>query len=216
MGCHTWIYKNINSFSKKELDENLKNEIERSYFAFIEEDKETWSKDIYDYYKDNLEIYKPQFDNDSLPEEEKKYWKSFKTECENKTIEDCYDEYDKCVEEHNEMMKLADDYFALEENDIELCKKLFNYFGSSEHEVGGKLYKEIYFDTIFRVYGYPEENFTDVEKLIEWLYQYDQNCIVDYDDGLNPIEPRGMTERLAEKLRKLWAEHNNSLYVDFG
>lgn len=216
MGCHTWIYKNIYSFSKKELDENLKNEIESSYFTFIEEDKETWSKDIYDYYKDNLEIYKPQFDNDSLPEEEKKYWKSVKTEWENKTIEDCYEEYDKCVEEHNKMMKLADDYFALEDNNIELCKKLFNYFGSSGREVDGKLYKEIYFDTIFRVYGYPEENFTDVEKLIEWLYQYDQNSIVDYDDELNPIEPRGMTERLAEKLRKLWAEHNNSLYVDFG
>ena len=216
MGCHTWIYKNVNSIPKKELNEILKSDIDHSYFSFIEEDKETWSKSIYDYYKDNLEIYKPQFDSNSLSEEDMQYWKSLKTEWENKTIEDCYKEYDECVSEYNRMMKLADEFFALEDNDIELCKKLSKYFNYNYTEVDGILYKELYFDTIFRVYGYPEEFFTDVEELIEWLYQYDQNSIVDYDDEMNPIEPRGMTERLAEKLRKLWAEHNNSLYVHFG
>ena len=99
MGCHTWIYKNVNSIPKKELNKILKNEIDNSYFSFIEEDKETWSKSIYDYYKDNLEIYKPQFDSKSLSEEDMQYWKSLKTEWENKTIEDCYKEYDECVSE---------------------------------------------------------------------------------------------------------------------
>lgn len=216
MGCHTWIYKNVNSIPKKELNKILKNDIKHSYFSFIEEDKETWSKSIYDYYKNNLEIYKSQFDNDSLSEEDKQYWKSLKTEWKNKTIDDCYKEYDECVSEYNRMLKLADKYFALEDNDIELCKKLNKYFNYNYIEVDGIIYKELYFDTIFRVYGYPEETFTDVEKLIGWLYQYDQNSIVDYDDEMNPIEPRGMTERLAEKLRKLWTEHNNSLYVHFG
>lgn len=216
MGCHTWIYKNVNSIPKKELNEILKNDINHSYFSFIEEDKETWSKSIYDYYKKNLEIYKSQFDNVSLPEEDKQYWKSLKTEWKNKTIDDCYKEYDEKVSEYNRMLKLADEYFALEDNDIELCKKLNKYFNYNYIEVDGIIYKELYFDTIFRVYGYPEETFTDVEKLIGWLYQYDQNSIVDYDDEMNPIEPHGMTERLAEKLRKLWTEHNNSLYVHFG
>lgn len=216
MLSHTWIYKNVNSIPKKELDEILKNEIDSSYFSFIEEDKEIWSKSIYDYYKKNLEIYKSQFDNDSLSEEDKQYLKSLETEWQNKTIEDFYKEYDKCVSEYNRMLKLADEYFSFEDNDIELYKKLNKYFNYNSTEVDGIIYKELYFDTIFRVYGYPEETFTDVEKLIEWLYQYDQNSIVDYDDGMNPIEPRGMTERLAEKLRKLWTEHNNSLYVHFG
>lgn len=216
MGCHTWIYKNVNSIPKKELNEILKNEIDNSYFSFIEEDKETWSKSIYDYYKDNLEIYKSQFDSNSLSEEDKRYWKSLKTEWQKKTIDDCYKEYDEKVSEYNRMLKLADEYFALEDNDVGLFKKLIKYFDYNYTEVDGILYKELYFDTIFRVYGYPEETFTDVEKLIEWLYQYDQNSIVDYDDGMNPIKPRGMTERLAEKLRKLWSEHNNSLYVHFG
>ena len=216
MGCHTWIYKNVNSIPKKELNEILKSDIEHSYFSFIEEDKETWSKSIYDYYKDNLEIYKSQFDSNSLSEEDKQYWKSLKIEWKNKTIDDCYKEYDEKVSEYNRMLKLADEYFALEDNDIELYKKLNEYFNYNYTEVDGIFYKELYFDTIFRVYGYPEETFTDVEKLIEWLYQYDQNSIVDYDDEMNPIEPRGMTERLAEKLRKLWTEHNNSLYVHFG
>ena len=54
MGCHTWIYKNVNSIPKKELNEILKSDIEHSYFSFIEEDKETWSKSIYDYYKNNF------------------------------------------------------------------------------------------------------------------------------------------------------------------
>ena len=216
MGCHTWIYKNVNSLPKKELNEILKSDINHSYFSFIEEDKETWSKSIYDYYKKNLEIYKSQFDNDSLSEEDKQYLESLETEWQNKTIEDCYKEYDECVSEYNRMLKLADKYFALEDNDIELCKKLNKYFNYNYIEVDGIIYKELYFDTIFRVYGYPEETFTDVEKLIEWLYQYDQKSIVDYDDEMNPIEPRGMTERLAEKLRKLWTEHNNSLYVHFG
>ena len=80
MGCHTWIYKNVNSIPKKELDKILKNEIDSSYFSFIEEDKERWSKSIYDYYKKNLEIYKSQFDNDSLSEEDKQYLKSLETE----------------------------------------------------------------------------------------------------------------------------------------
>lgn len=100
MGCHTWIYKNVNSIPKKELNEILKSDIEHSYFSFIEEDKETWSKSIYDYYKNNLKIYKSQFDNDSLSEEDKQYWKSLKTEWQNKTIDDCYKEYDECVSEY--------------------------------------------------------------------------------------------------------------------
>ena len=41
MGCHTWIYKNINSIPKKELNEILKSDINHSYFSFIEDDKET-------------------------------------------------------------------------------------------------------------------------------------------------------------------------------
>ena len=184
MGCHTWIYKNVNSIPKKELNKILKNDIEHSYFSFIEEDKQ--------------------------------YWKSLKTEWKNKTIDDCYKEYDEKVSEYNRMLKLADEYFALEDNDIELCKKLNKYFNYNYIEVDGIIYKELYFDTIFRVYGYPEETFTDVEKLIEWLYQYDQNSIVDYDDEMNPIEPRGMTERLAEKLRIVWTGDKNRLDVHFG
>ena len=180
MGCHTWIYKNVNSIPKKELNKILKNEIDNSYFSFIEEDKETWSKSIYDYYKDNLEIYKSQFDSNSLSEEDKQYWKSLESEWKNKTIDDCYKEYDEKVSEYNRMLKLADEYFALEDNDVGLFKKLIKYFDYNYTEVDGILYKELYFDTIFRVYGYPEETFTDVEKLIEWLYQYDQNSIVDY------------------------------------
>ena len=58
-----------------------------------------------------------------------------------------------------------------------------------DYDVDGIFYKELYFDTIFRVYGYPEESFTDVEKLIEWLYQYDQNSIVDYDDDIISRNP---------------------------
>ena len=149
MGCHTWIYKNVNSIPKKELNEILKSDIEHSYFSFIEDDKETWSKFIYGYYKDNLEIYKPQFNNNSLSEEDKQYWKSLKTEWENKTIEDCYKEYDELVSEYNRMMKLANEYFALEDNDIELCKKLNKYFNYNYTEVDGIIYKELYFDTIF-------------------------------------------------------------------
>lgn len=65
------------------------------------------------------------------------------------------------------MLKLADEYFALENNDIELYKKLNKYFNYNSTEVDGIIYKELYFNTIFRVYSYPEETFTDVEKLIQ-------------------------------------------------
>ena len=151
MGCHTWIYKNVNSIPKKELNGILKSDIEHSYFSFIEEDKETWSKSIYDYYKKNLEIYKSQFDNDSLPEEDKQYWKSLKTEWENKTIDDCYKEYDEKVSEYNRMLKLVDEYFALEDNDIELCKKLNKYFSGSLNMLYNYFFPSIITITLLRL-----------------------------------------------------------------
>ena len=60
------------------------------------------------------------------------------------------------------------------------------------------------------------EDCENINKLCEKLDNKGTKYEIDYDDEMNPIEPRGMTERLAEKLRKLWTEHNNSLYVYFG
>lgn len=42
------------------------------------------------------------------------------------------------------------------------------------------------------------------------------DCHTQIYKNVNSIHKKELVERLAEKLNKLWKEHNNSLYVHFG
>lgn len=101
----------------------------------------------------------------------------------------------------------------------QISKEEYDHCNDVTIEIDGKYYKDIYFDHIIRVYGYPEEEFTDVEKLIEWLEGYDQNDVESYsydpNTGDQIITP-GITDQAKAQLRKLWKDFDNKLAIDFG
>lgn len=77
-----------------------------------------------------------------------------------------------------------------------------------------ELYMFIKFDFPFRVFGYPEDKFTNVDELINWLKVTD-NQIGYYDEDSEFIE--GFSEELENRIRDFFKKHGeNSLMVDFG
>lgn len=83
------------------------------------------------------------------------------------------------------------------------------YYGwSGFPTVNGRIYKECGFDVPVRIYGYPEETFTNAEKFIKWIKE-------------NNIKPERNYKEVSLKeaaklIRDFWAEYNNEIYVEFG
>lgn len=82
------------------------------------------------------------------------------------------------------------------------------YYWSGFPVINGQIYEECGYDEPVRIFGYPEETFTDAEEFIKWIKE-------------NNIKPeRGGHEisldSAAKMIRGFWEEHNNEVYVEFG
>lgn len=85
---------------------------------------------------------------------------------------------------------------------------------STFKEYDGKLYVNIDFDRPCRVYGYPEEAFTNVNKLIKWL-KISKDTVGYYKDNGDFV--KGFTESLENNIREYFKKHGeNSLLIEFG
>ena len=80
--------------------------------------------------------------------------------------------------------------------------------------VNGKLYELCDFDQPCRVYGYPEETFTDCDEFIDWLKNNDVDCV--YYDREGPVEHKGFCDKMEKSIRDFWAEYDGNVYVNFG
>lgn len=78
----------------------------------------------------------------------------------------------------------------------------------------GELYMFIKFDFPFRVFGYPEDTFTNVDELVNWLKVTD-NTIGYYDEDGKFVE--GFSEELENRIKEFFKEcGENDLMVYFG
>lgn len=101
----------------------------------------------------------------------------------------------------------------------DVAKAYENYVGTCTYKVVGDcLYKECGFDEPCRIYGYPEETFTDADKFIEWIKasEADGKQISECYDKEEEVEHHGFDELMERKNRRFWAKFDNKVYVEFG
>jgi len=190
MGCHTWAYRKIKETELDSVKEDLVKKLENDlmYYTTVEQEQELVEIDI--------GLCKDYVLDKSTPEE-------FRQECQshidnrelavqevrktNNRIKEAIRNIKKC----DTVSQLADMWDSI--NDSFLTSTDY-----ASHD--GSLYQYVAFDEPYRVYGYPEETFTDCYKFIEWLADTD----------------REYTREDELRIRNFWKKYDNEVYLTFG
>lgn len=118
----------------------------------------------------------------------------------------------ECVEKLNASKTLSD-----------LSEIVENYFDTADYKViGNKVYIGCGFDEPIRIYGYPEETFTDPAEFIKWVKEKEEkeghtiSQYYLYDIDGTKKEVKGYTPEMETLINKFWQKFNNEVYVEFG
>jgi len=104
-----------------------------------------------------------------------------------------------------------------------LAEIIKDFADTAEYKViGNKIYVECGFDEPIRIYGYPEETFTDPVKFIEWVkkmeeelgYTISQYYLYDIDGTKREV--KGYTPEMEKLIKNFWQKYDNKVYVEFG
>lgn len=193
MGCHTWTYKKVTALSEEE----------KQYFVGkeISELKDWWGFSIP--IDEVVEEVTEWFNNDpqKLFAKEKRTSKKYALDM---------------VQKYKDKLK---DY---QENGFEAFIRDYSSKPTAIlKSYNGELYINIGFDDPCRVYGYPEEKFTDVDEFINWLKVTDNTIGYyqsDYDGFENNVEfIEGFTEGLEKEIKDYFKLHGeDNLLIEFG
>lgn len=200
MGCHTWVFKRDRKFTSAEQK------------TVIEATLNSLSKPMP--YEEWLETDFGKMAKESQFDERKIYEDS-KAHC--LTVETILRSAKKFADIPNDML----DLLRLDSIGMETSGFRASYF-----IIGDWHYTHTDFDYPFRVYGYPEDTFTDVEELLSWLKKYSEengDSVIGYykdeaEDGTYYYEfVEGYTEELEKRIRKYFNKNGKkSLYIEFG
>lgn len=81
------------------------------------------------------------------------------------------------------------------------------------------IYEECAFDRPIRIYGYPEETFTDVDEFIEWVKKSEVEkgyAISEYYNLEDEKYVKGFDETAERLVRKFWEKYDNQVCLKFG
>lgn len=191
MGCHTWSYKKVKSLSNEEKINFLNKAIEdvKNWWGF------TYSTDkliqeVKDWY-----IEQPRLFNVESCGEPEKY------------AIDMLKEY---TAKRDNLISGGFDYWL---NNIAIKE---GYPVCFVHD--GDVYVNIGFDDPFRLYGFPEEEFTDCEEMINWITKTKQS--VSYctkNENGEKIKINRFDDECAKRIRDYFEKHGkDTLLFDFG
>lgn len=213
MGCHSWFYQpwdTIPHERKENIFNRIKEEIadkKRYYFSITE------GNYLEEYYNILKEIYgfttKEEVEEKLLSQ---RHYEGMSIEdIKNKLLQhfiDCKNNFINTLRE----LELIEDWHLIE--DPEIFYQLVNRRGIDFVLVGDRYWiKTREDDDAFRVCNYPEEEFSDSEELIKWLYENQEKLRpYFYRDG-NMITD---LEEISTLIRDLWKKYNNKLFVRFG
>ena len=193
MGCHTWSYRALNDSEFEETkNELISKKLGRGSFARQSYPKLSEQEIVEKIYKDFKRGY-----GEGIEKSDVLVWVRNDTEC--------VDRLKNCTT-MSELARIYDNYF--EDVDYKV--------------IGDKIYVQCGFDIPVRIYGYPEESFTDPEKFIKWIKESEEKqgriiseyYIYDIDGTENRVE--GYTSDMETVIKNFWQKYNNDVYVEFG
>lgn len=154
MSCHTWVYKKVSALTDAEKTECVN--------KYLKDARNWWG------FKCTLE---------DITERVKKWYKR-QPEVFNEKIHGTPEQYAKNL--------LAE--YTKKLNDIQIggfnaIIQRYKDFYASFIKYNGEIYYNIGVDTVFRSYQYTNINFTDSEKLIDWLKQQNSDKIGYYNNN---------------------------------
>ena len=193
MGCHTWSYRALNDSEFEETkNELISKKLGRGSFARQSYPKLSEQEIVEKIYKDFKRGY-----GEGIEKSDVLVWVRNDTEC--------VDKLKNCTT-MSELVRIYDNYF--EDVDYKV--------------IGDKIYVQCGFDIPVRIYGYPEESFTDPEEFIKWIKESEEKqgetiseyYIYDIDGTKNRVE--GYTPDMETVIKNFWQKYNNHVYVRFG
>lgn len=200
MGCHTWAYRMIKPNEKKAVRNDIENMLKND-FRYVP-DNSTEEERINSLMKTYDDAYGDSELNESDP-----------------TKEDIVNMVQEGNKKIHEYLKIVHDC------DIKTLNEIFGYVGNGVKYkfLNNHIYIECGFDVPIRIYGYPEDKFTDAEKFINWIKEkeaeYGEPISEIYvKDGYYDEEKRkqGFSDIMADRIREFWKHYNNKVLVEFG
>ena len=193
MSCHTWSYRLLNDSEFEETKKSfLESKMGRGSFAHQTCPDITEDEQAEKICQEYKKVYGEDIAKDVVL-----VWIKRDTEC---------------VEKLNASKTLSD-----------LSKIIENHFNTADYKViGNKIYEGCGFDEPIRIYGYPEETFTDPAKFIEWVKKREEELghtisqYYLYDIDGTKREVKGYTPEMEILINKFWQKYNNNVYVEFG
>lgn len=195
MGCHTWVYKKFkycDNTHKKNFLEQCNKSIEYDFEPY-----EQFAKEMKEIVKDYMEYYQPD-------SKEYKDWEEYGKE----------ENLKKRYKQRTRKFKPFKENGVTEDNVLKYCK--LKGIDAEYKIVKGELYLNVHFNYPFRVYGYPEDSFTNKDKLLKWLYKKDPHFYGYYDEVTYEFV-EGYTDKLIERINKYFEDNGeDNLYIEFG
>lgn len=185
MGCHTWTYRKTSTLSEDE--KNLR-------------------------VSTLLELYKGRYEKML----DKETYMKREIDIHDRIREDIQD-YPQYTEENylSSLQRTKDKIQLLENSGFDGYCQIKSYDTTRICYHNGEYYYRLHFDYPFRVYGYPEEVFTDKTELLEWLEEYSKNHIVSTcDEDDNEID--GYTNQLVDNINDYYEKYGDTLLFMFG
>jgi len=189
MGGHTWAYCKIKPETEKKIREDIHDSLKKDWK--IVPDNMSEEEYVEKKYQEIHDTY-PDITKEWITEtirNKSTLYKKYLTE-----VETC-------------------DFKTLSEILEEIC-------GDTNYKAyNGCIYEECDFDRPVRIYGYPEEVFTDADKFIEWIKKTESekgHTICEYYNWEDDKYVEGLDETAERLIRKFWKNYDDEVYVEFG
>lgn len=206
MGCHSWMYRKVTSFTKEDLNKRLNVFFEKEMKCWIgSTPREEYAKELFDDLPHTLKCYE-----------------NYKAMCdylieEQGTYEKCLKVWDDWHDKMKDIRNRIDDFCKSEIYDPKEYYDIIKTIASYSCDV--KEYKEDYYilfagNEIFRCHKYLEDRdaIESEEEMIEYLEGCGEYEIIRWDD--NDEREFGLTDKIRELVKDLFK--NNDTIVQFG
>lgn len=206
MGCHSWMYRKVTSFTKEDLNKRLNVFFEKEMKCWIgSTPREEYAKELFDDLPHTLKCY----END-------KAMCDYLIE-EQGTYEKCLKVWDDWHDKMKDIRNRIDDFCKSEIYDPKEYYDIIKTIASYSCDV--KEYKGDYYilfagNEIFRCHKYLEDRdaIESEEEMIEYLEGCGEYEIVRWDN--NDEREFGLTDKIRELVKDLFK--NNDTIVQFG